>query len=81
MNEAEAADDADDERASLARAASDPGEILTMLGLMYSHQGRFEEAAQRFERAIALGAARARAAARDADAYEQLVTTLSLIHI
>jgi tetratricopeptide (TPR) repeat protein len=74
LNQPEAADDADDERASLAFAASDPGEILNALGLMYSHQGRFEEAAQRFERAIALGAARARAAARDADAYEQLVT-------
>ena len=74
LNEPEAADDADDERASLARAASDPGEILNRLGLMYSHQGRFEEAAQRFERAIALGAARARAAARDADALNAEAT-------
>ena len=64
----DAADDPDDERASLARAGSDPGEILNRLGLMYSHQGRLEEAAQRFERAIALGAARMRAASRDAEA-------------
>ena len=46
----------DDERASFARFDADPGEILNRLGLLYSHQGRFEEAAQRFERAIALGA-------------------------
>ena len=62
------ADDPDDERASFARVDSDPGEILNRLGLMYSHQGRLEEAAQRFERAIALGAARMRAASRDAEA-------------
>ncbi|MEL0250590.1 MAG: hypothetical protein VW935_01360, partial [Novosphingobium sp.] len=71
-----AADDADDERASLARAASDPGESLIRLGLGSSHQGRFEEAAQRFERAVALGAARARAAARDADALNAEATFL-----
>ena len=60
----------DDERASFARHDADPGEILNRLGLLYSHQGRFEEAAQRFERAIALGAARMRAASRDAEGPE-----------
>ena len=63
-------DDPDDERASFARFDADPGEILNRLGLIYSHQGRLEEAAQRFERAIALGAARMRAASRDAEGPE-----------
>ena len=47
--------------------APDPGSILNVLAMMYKDQGRMAEAAVRYERSIALGAAAMRAATRAGD--------------
>ena len=43
----------------------DPGAVLNVLGMMYKDQGRMAQAAVRYERSIALGAAAMRAAGAD----------------
>ena len=60
-------DDQDDGQAKTYQKNADPVEILNRLGLLYRHQGRFTEAAVRYERAISIGAARMRVAERDAE--------------
>ena len=50
-----------------AAPAPDPGSILNVLAMMYKDQGRMAEAAVRYERSIALGAAAMRAATRAGD--------------
>ena len=45
----------------------DPGAVLNVLGMMYKDQGRMAQAAVRYERSIALGAAAMRAATRAGD--------------
>ena len=45
----------------------DPGAVLNVLGMVYKDQGRMAQAAVRYERSIALGAAAMRAATRAGD--------------